>query len=386
MPIGGLSSQRTVPFSARLQRLLEIFYGYPCSCSGRRCFSILDGMTRRGWYALLVLAVAVLTAVGIWKTKPAQSELQLFEQRPRAIMGTECQLAVVFPRDLSSRAQGALEAAERELRLVEARMSTYIENSEISRLNSAEAGETIELSNSTLAVLREALRAHELTGGAFDVTCRPLIDLWRDGSRTGILPGPDSISQARHESTWDLIELLDHSARKKSAPSRVDLGGIAKGYAIDRAIDALKSAGATGGLVNVGGDVSCFGHQAGETGWRVEIRHPSGKGLWKELRVVDTAVCTSGNYARFFEIGGRKFSHIVDPRSGRPATAADSVTVLARTALQADVWATALSVLGADGLESVPAEEGIEALVLTGSDGGWSSALTAGFDEKTRGR
>ncbi|NJN64881.1 MAG: FAD:protein FMN transferase [Acidobacteria bacterium] len=155
-----------------------------------------------------------------------------------------------------------------------------------------------------------------------------------------------------------------HSAIKSRGTARVDVGGNAKGYAIDLAVRAMQAAGARGGLVDVGGDLRFFGEAPDGVAWTIDIRHPDGRSVYRSLALTgDRAVCTSGNYARFAEIGGRRFSHIIDPRSGWPADATPSVTVIGPDTLTVDTWATALSVLGPEGLARLP--ENLDALILT---------------------
>jgi thiamine biosynthesis lipoprotein len=278
-------------------------------------------------------------------------------------MGTTCLLAgVAENREVAER---ALHEAEAAVRRVEALMSSWLDDSEVSRLNAAPVGVEVALSSDTLEVLRAARRAALESEGAFDVTCGPLLEAWHAAGRCGILPSEAALQQARASCGWGHIELTDSGAVRRRAEARVDLGGIAKGYGIDAAVEALEEAGLLGGLVDVGGDLRCFGAGPDQERWQVEIRNPFGGDALAHVRARDAAVCTSGNYARFVQIGGRQYSHIVDPRSGRPADGVPSATVVADHAITADIWATVLSVLGEDGLGLLPA--GVEALVVLGS-------------------
>ncbi|HBO43241.1 MAG TPA: hypothetical protein DD670_04760, partial [Planctomycetaceae bacterium] len=162
------------------------------------------------------------------------------------------------------------------------------------------------------------------------------------------------------------IDLGDRAATKHAATAQVDLGGIAKGYAIDRALAAVRAAGTEGGLIDVGGDVAVFGKPPKGSFWPVDVRNPFGPGVLTRLHIVEGAVCTSGDYARFQTIEGRRYSHIIDPRTGRPAWSVPSVTVIAPSAVTADIWATALSVLGPEGLERLPGD--VEAILIEGSE------------------
>ncbi len=315
-----------------------------------------------------MLTLMILAIVGLWHTGGRRDEGRITVlRRCRAVMGTDATLAAVVPPRRREHAEAALLQAEARLRAIEARMSTWLADSELGRLNSAAAGKEVPLSAESLAVLRTAFEAHRQTGGVFDVTCRPLVELWRAAGRLGAVPSQSELAAARTASSWQQIVLTDAGAVKRSHTARVDLGGIAKGYAIDRAAEVLQDAGCNAGLVDVGGDLRCFGRPPAAEIWTVDVQSSSDDAVAATIRVPDGAVATSGNYARFTKIAGRRYSHIVDPRSGRPVEGVPSVTVVAKTAVLADVWATALSVLGPNGLKRLP--EGIEALMIVGSEG-----------------
>jgi len=314
---------------------------------------------RRRLIGAVTVAIAVLVAVGLWRTgqeRPQRRDFGLTAE-PEGIMGTTCRLVAVVPPGREDIARTALAAAENVLRRIEAQMSSWLADSEISHFNRAEAGREIALSPSVHHVLAAAREAHESTGGAFDVTVGPLIELWRRSGERNRLPTADEIAACRNESHWDLIELTAEGARRQDSGARVDLGGIAKGYAIDQALEAMRLAGAAGALVDVGGDLRVAGPSPTGGLWRVEVRDPTGGSEPLEVLELEAgAVCTSGDYARFQIIEGRHYSHIIDPRTGRPAAEAVSVTVIGPDAMTADVWATALSVQGVEGLAQVPAD------------------------------
>ena len=299
-------------------------------------------------------------------------------RHPRAVMGTSCQLVAVVPNRSRARADRWLGEAESVLRRLEAEMSSWIDTSEISRLNTAPVGEVTGLSAETLEVLRTAREAYDQTGGAFDVTCRPLVLLWRTAGRAGRMPTGEEIAAARAASSWEQIELAAGDVLvKHRASCCVDLGGIAKGYAIDAATRSLGQPAVRGGLVDVGGDARLFGWNAQGYPWSVAVKNPFGPGALLDIEVGRRAVCTSGDYARGIEIEGQRLSHIIDPRTGRPARAAASVTVLAPTALAADVWATAMSVLGPTGWKRLP--DRVEALMIIRTDQGPRLLATPGM-------
>ncbi len=326
----------------------------------------------------LLLALAVLVVVGKWRIGTSQTVRDIsVVRRPQGVMGTVCTLAAVVPENELQSARDVLVEAESRLRNAEARMSNWLDDSEVSRLNATGTGVVSALSSEMRRVIDAARIAFEDTAGTFDITCRPQMDLWRRAGEDGQLPGEAQRNTCRLDSNWELVELTECGIIKRSGTVCIDLGGIAKGYAIDRAVDCLREAGVRGGMVELGGDLACFGRQADGEPWHVEINHPHRLDGLARLRVVDRAVATSGNYARYTEIDGKQYSHIVDPRTCLPTDATESVTVVAPTAMTADIWATAISVLGVEGLELLP--DGVDALLLVDSEDGSSVVCTPGF-------
>lgn len=307
----------------------------------------------------MLLSLVVFVGIGIWKTRVAQdAPTWTFERRPEGIMGTECLLRVVVDREMSARAEQILDAAEARIRFVEAVASNWIDSSELSRLNSAPALEKIQLSSTLSSILKESQSVFALSEGAFDVTCRPLIVLWKDAGRLGQVPDESAIAEARASSRWDLVSWVEDGLIKREPGVCFDLGGVAKGFAMDEAVDVMMRFGATGALVDIGGDLKTAGSSSAKDGaWSVDVRDPDGEGVIGTLRFSgSSAVCTSGHYARFVTIAGKRYSHILDPRNGMPVDVVPSVTILGGSAMSVDAWATALSVIGEPGLERLPPE------------------------------
>ena len=330
----------------------------------------------------LLAVLAGLTGVALWKTSAPVSKLVVVSIAPEGIMGTDCRISVVVPPAGQEAGRESLAAAEAELRRVEALMSTWIDDSEISRLNRLAAGKRLEVSPATAEVLAAAHRLNLETGGGFDVTCRPLIELWRRAGRDDRMPPSEAIERALMLVGWKGLRLDGRWVEKVRQGARVDLGGIAKGYGIDRAVAALARAGVVGGVVDVGGDLRLLGRPPGGGQWEVEVLDPEGERVWARLAVPGgRAVCTSGHGQRFVTIAGRRLSHIVDPRSGWPTRASVSVTVIAPSAVEADAWATALAVEGAAGLGRLAEVRGVEAMVIESAGEGLVARLSSGFPE-----
>jgi len=332
--------------------------------------------------AWLCVAVALSAGTGCRPNPPGKDEPETFKHNPLAIMGTETELTAIALNSEEDKAAAALRGAEQALRGVEAKMSSWMEASELSLFNQAPAGQACKLSETTLGLLRLSAQLAVKTDGTFDVTCRPILQIWRAARKSKRLPTDLQIAAATGKCGWDKIELHSDSASKKVDGASVDLGGIAKGFGIDQAVAALESSGLSGGMVNVGGDVRCFGRRAGGGKWRIGVRSPfDGSPTFAIIKLSAGAVCTSGNYERFFEIDSKRYSHIVDPRTGRPVDRAPSVTVVAPTATAADAWATALSVLGAAGLELIDKSSGMEAMLVIGGPKDYRLVMTPGFGE-----
>ncbi len=306
------------------------------------------------------------------------------------IMNTTMNVTLVIGADKVDSADAIVEKAIRQAALVAEYMNRYDPASEISAFNTAAAGAKISLHPQTITVLKKSREIYRQSDGVFDITVLPLIDLWKylaAQKNDARIPNRLELGMARRSSTWDHITIADDYAVKSTASAAVDLGGIAKGYAIDLVSGALMKEGCAGGVVDIGGDVRCFGKKTGGMPWIVSVRSPFPKltdSTDKKinlciLHVRDKAVCTSGNYERPIVISGRKYSHIFDPRTGEPCGGCVSATVIAPDAATADAWATALSVLGPEGFPKLK-DTDIEALLVMGDAYDFSVEMTGGFN------
>ena len=289
----------------------------------------------------LAFPVALLMLVVGGCERPASVRVK----NSRSVMGTFAEVTA-FAADRAT-AQQAVEAAYARLADVNALMSDYLADSEVGQLNALKAGDSLVVSPETIRCLERAAEISQLSSGAFDVTCRPLVRLWKQAGKENRLPREAALRDTLARVGWQKLKLdpATHAVTPMVDGMQIDLGGIAKGYALDLAAEALRSAGATSGLVNVGGDVRALGPQADGQPWRIGVKHPFEAGLFCTLGLAAGAVATSGVQQRFTEIEGRRHSHIIDPRTGRPAEQAPSVTVIAPDGLTADAWATVFSIL-----------------------------------------
>ncbi|WP_319530259.1 FAD:protein FMN transferase [uncultured Cohaesibacter sp.] len=268
------------------------------------------------------------------------------------------------------------------------KLNNWTDDSEISRFNASTTTNWQEISPPFLEVLQEASRINKQSGGRFDITLSPLIDMWGFGpsdrqnppSEVEIKAALNNVGQA------DLLEIRDTPAgvRKKKAPVSINLGAIAKGYSADLIGRTLEKHGISNYLVEIGGDLFAHGHNDYGVPWRVGIEKPDEKGRSVQLivSVLDMGMATSGDYRNFYlDDEGRRMSHIIDPVTGRPVTHnLASVTVLAPTGMRADGLATALLVLGEKAGRELANKLKIPAYFITREADGFATSSSEAFE------
>jgi len=255
----------------------------------------------------------------------------------RVLMGTFVEVASADKR--------APEIVFAEIRRIEALLSKYKPESEISRLN--KTGK-IQASPETFYVIKKAKEFWQASGGAFDITVGPLVDLWGFTEKKYRLPDKESIAAALKLVGSDKIILNEENymIEFKTQGMKVDLGAIAKGYVLDCASAKLKESGIKSCLINLGGQVYALGQKSARP-WKMAIRDSRGKGFKKYLELEDKSIATSGDYEQYFIRAGSRYAHILDPKTGYPAESGIvSVTVSAPSGLIADALSTAIFVLG----------------------------------------
>lgn len=274
-----------------------------------------------------------------------------------------------------------------ELVAINQALSTYLPNSEISRLNNAAGDISRGLSPSFATVLTTALEVSTLTGGAYDVTVGPLVELWGFGSSDfdGQVPMPEAIAAAQGRVGYQHLRWNPEAARlSRPSAMRVDLSSIAKGYAVDRLYEIVREQGVEHALIEIGGELRALGERPEGGPWRLAVESPDpAQGRFIEaLAVADIAVATSGDYRNYFELGGRRYSHLVDPRSGYPVShELVSVTVVHEQCMVADAFATALIVLGLEEAQRIAEQQRLAVHFVSRSEGGlevhYSDAFSA---------
>lgn len=321
---------------------------------------------------ILMMSISLFTALGLGGARA--DELKRFEFESKH-MGTVFRI-VLYAADATA-AQAASQAAFARIAELDSILSDYNAKSELLRAcqaNDAAPDQPIPVSQAFLAALLEAERLAKLTDGYFDVTVGPVVRLWRNARRTQQLPEPNELADALKLVGFDKVR-LDPSAstlRMKLPKMRLDFGGIGKGYAAQEALNLLKEKGYPHALVAGSGDVTVGDRPPGQPGWRVEILPLTKNEPRRVLLLTNCSVSTSGDLDQFVEIGGVRYSHVINPKTGLPLTGRRSVTVISRGGAQTDALTKAASTMPLEQalklIESLPDTAGFWAIQEQGAD------------------
>ncbi|MCF8045035.1 MAG: FAD:protein FMN transferase [Desulfarculaceae bacterium] len=325
---------------------------------------------------LLYLILPAKAGAGIWKSYRISGRT----------MGTSYHITVATRKRIDARL--LKEKIDVKLKMINRQMSVFRPKSEISRFNRADENEWVDISEDFSRVVKKAEKIYRLTDGSWDGTVKPLLELWNfgPGEKTGRIPDDKKIERLLKRTGFNNVILSEKGLLKKTAGLELDLGSIAKGFGVDAVSSLLKNSGFDRYLVEIGGEVFVSGRNAKGENWRIGISDPSGKaGDSPPYRIVslkDQALATSGTYRNFIQINGRTFSHIIDPRTGRPVeNRVVSASVAADDCTFADGLATALMVMEIDkGLKLVNRLENTECMILKkDKSGSLSPFYSSGF-------
>jgi thiamine biosynthesis lipoprotein len=318
---------------------------------------------------MIVFCVGILV-LAWWHLHPDDKEVH----RSQLLMGTVVEI-MAFGEEHDQLAR-AVDAAFTEMARVEKLLSSYLPDSEINRLS--QDGTDFQVTQETAAVLAQGLEVTRHSNGAFDMTLGRLKSLWGFNTDHPAVPDAEQVSEALAGTGPGALALTERHVTKRNPLLQLDLGGIAKGYAVDRAIAILKQHGIASAAVNAGGDIYLLG-QRGNRPWRIGIQHPRKKdAVLETVQVSNRAVVTSGDYERFFEQDGQRYHHIFDPKSGYPARHCQSVTIITSNVALGDALATAAFVMGPQaGLQLLSEYPDTEGLIVAAdgsffSTSGWS--------------
>jgi thiamine biosynthesis lipoprotein len=295
---------------------------------------------------------------------PSSSQPSNLFKYHQVAMGTVIEITLVADNEESAN-KASLQAFQ-EMKRIETLMSPRLDSSDVTRINRSAGKEWVKVSPETMEVIKKAKEISELSEGGFDITVGPLTELWRKAREKKIPPSAEEVKEKLGLVNFKNME-MDRNGKVflKKKRMAIDLGGIAKGYAVDRAFDLLKSLGYKNLIVNAGGDLRVGGLKNNQP-WSIGIQNPrESPKILARISVSDMSVATSGDYEKFFIYQGKRYHHILNPRDGFPAEGCQSVTLLCKEGMIADALATAVFVLGPEkGYSLCQKLEGVECLIV----------------------
>ncbi len=301
------------------------------------------------------------------------------------IFGTTYHINVVLPED-QARLQTLADGIDKALKGVDSSMSTWRADSELSTLNrQADQSEWTQLSPALFEVVQRAQEISAMTDGAFDVTIGPVVNLWGFGPEARLERAPSEAELAERLAVtgWEYLELdADNRSIRTERAQYIDLSGIAKGYGVDVVARYLDSEGVQAYLVEIGGEVRANGRKPGGEAWRLAVEEPSegARQVSKIVALTGMAMATSGDYRNYYESQGQRYSHTIDPDTGKPVGHnLASVTVLADDCMTADALATAFTVMGYERAARLATRENIPAYFIVRGDNGFETRQTPAF-------
>ena len=298
-------------------------------------------------------------------------------KRSQMLMGTLVFVTAVAADQ--STAGAAASAAFAEIRRLESLLSTWIPTSDLSRVNAAAGRAPVTVSPETMDLLKRSVTMAELTGGGFNIALGPAIEAWNVGNEPRI-PSGDELDRLRPLTNLSALQLDDHEGTVYLAQEgmRVDVGGIGKGFAADRAVDVMRQAGAIAGVIALSGDIKTFGEMPDGRPFVFGIQHPrEPSALIGRIALKNEAISTAGDYERFFERDGVRYHHILDPNTLRPARGCQSVTIVAKDGVMADGLDTGIFTMGPErGMALIERLADVEGIIV---DSGGRMLVSSGL-------
>ncbi|MFT0715981.1 FAD:protein FMN transferase [Flagellimonas lutimaris] len=282
------------------------------------------------------------------------------------LMGTRFEITVVAPNEEIGYIN--IDEAVSEIERIEKIISSWDKDSETSLINKNAGIKPVKVSRELINLIERSIKISEITDGAFDITYASMDEIWRFDGTMDKVPSQERIEKSVSKVGYQKIQ-LDQENQTVFLPEKgmcIGFGAIGKGYAADRAKDLLVSKDVKGGIINASGDLTTWGTKVTGEKWLVGIANPLSKDkVFSWLPIIESSVATSGNYEKYIVLDGKKYSHIIDPRTGYPTRGINSVSIFAKQAELCDALATAVFIMGRDvGLHMVNQIDGVEAVVV----------------------
>jgi thiamine biosynthesis lipoprotein len=326
-------------------------------------------MTERSRRILEIgISGVVIAVLGGLLWYQSHNRLDFYNSGFQELMGTFVQVTVSAHNQRQS--QEFIDAAFEQMKKINYEMNDRDPNSPISQLSQTAHLQPVAVSPELFEVIETSIYYSKLSDGAFDITVGPETQLWRQMAKTGQKPSDHELAEARSKVGYEKLTLdkINRTVKFAVEGMKLDVGAIAKGYAVDLAVKALREKGAVGGMVAIGGDIRCFGQGPGQKGaWLIGLQDPRHEeDILMKLRLNDMAVSTSGDYRRVVVIDSQPYSHILNPKSAESVKELASVSVIAPRAMDTDAIDTTVSVLGKEkGLAFIKQLGNVEAILIT---------------------
>jgi FAD:protein FMN transferase len=296
---------------------------------------------------------------------------KIIHKREMKLMGNHFEISVVAADAYWARQR--IDAGVKEIKRIEALLTTFNDESETNRINALAGIRPIVVSEEIIQLIERSKRISEVTQGAFDITYGSVDkSLWNFDTQMTSLPDKKTAKKSVRLINYKNIEInhTDSTVFLKEKGMRIGFGGIGKGYAAEMAKNVMKRQGVTSGVVNASGDLTAWGHQPDGMPWTIGIANPNlAQEIFSYMNITDMAVATSGNYEKFVLIDGQRYSHTIDPKTGLPINGIKSVTIISSNAEIADAMATPVTIMGVKaGLHMINQIKNIEAIIITDDD------------------
>lgn len=316
-----------------------------CKNCHEDCESNIKKLSKLQTWGILLLIAIIGCFAAFFKQNAATAKAEDVKRFTYPCMGTIVDISLFESTEAAEKAAAAIQ---KELKKIEDMCNIFNPESEISRLNASAADKPFVCSNELYSLLKYCYNAYEITGGAFDITAKNLMDLWGFYRKRKTIPSPAEIKNTLTRTGMNKVIFNDDA---KSVFFTVkgmafDLGGVAKGAALDNAVAAAKNAGAQKGIINLGGNIGCF-REKQDGFFEIGVRDPRKRNaIIDKLQIANGFCATSGDYERFVTLNGKKYSHIMNPLTGYPVQNMCSTTVVAASGIDSDIFSTACFILG----------------------------------------
>lgn len=321
---------------------------------------------------ILVFASILATTLSSCRVSNSDGKLEEYKET-RPYFGTYFTVRCLYDKNLTD-IQATMAECWQMLDDVQLNMNAASPMGYLTRINRSQPDAGSDVNDDLYRIIQDSVEFSRKAEGAFDITVRPLVELWKQAVKENVVPKKEDLEIALEKIGSDFIRLGPGNRVALMKPGmKLDLNAIAPAFAVDRAAEILTRNRIEHFMVDGSGEIYCKGNQPGERGWRVGVQDPTKKpdeNVIDILSLKNYGVSTSGNYERFYTINGKRYSHIIDPRTGQPANGVISATVIAPTAEEANAFSTALCVLGSEkGIALIESIRGVEALVMEDRNG-----------------